>query len=101
MICYKDFIFLSLIFSCYYCSVDLKRQSENSGLRLDMSGLVTIIIVVPTFEERGTFMLGVVFLFSQFSAIEIILFKNYFINPIEDIDSLNSNLNFFQQIIYL
>ena len=36
-------------------------------------------------------MLGVVFLFSQFSPIEIIVFyKNFF--PIEDIDYLSSNV---------
>ena len=28
------FILLHLSFSCYYCSIDPKRQSENSGLVL-------------------------------------------------------------------
>ena len=29
-----------LIFPCYYCSIDLKRQSEHSGPRPDTSSLV-------------------------------------------------------------
>ena len=37
-----SFISLQLIFSCYYCSIDLKRQSEYSGLCLGLSSLVTI-----------------------------------------------------------
>ena len=37
-------------------------------------------------------MLGVVFSFSQFSSIEIIVFDKCFLNPIEDIDFLCSNL---------
>ena len=37
-----------------------------------------ITIIVPTFEENGIFMLGVVFSFSQFSAIEIIVFNKFF-----------------------
>ena len=34
------FNFLHIVFLCYYCSIDLKRQSEFSGLRLDISSLV-------------------------------------------------------------
>ena len=34
------FISLNLIFLCYYCSIDLKRQSEHSGLHLKTSSLV-------------------------------------------------------------
>ena len=49
-------------------------------------------IVIPTFEENGMFMLGVVLLFRQFSAIEIIVFNKKLLCPIEDIDSLKSNL---------
>ena len=33
-------LFLHLIFPRYYCSIDLKRQSEHSGPRLDTSSLV-------------------------------------------------------------
>ena len=48
---------------------------------------------VPTFEENGNFMLGVVFLlFSQFSPIEIKVFDKNILYPIEDIDFLSSNL---------
>ena len=36
-------------------------------------------------------MLGVFFLFSQFSQIEIIIFNKVFLYPIEDIDYLSSN----------
>ena len=32
--------FLHLIFSCYFCSIDFKRQSEYSGLCSDTSSLV-------------------------------------------------------------
>ena len=39
------FYSLHLIFSCYYCSIDLKRQSKNLGLRPDKNSLV-----VPTFD---------------------------------------------------
>ena len=35
-----NFIVLHLIVSCYYCFIDLKRQSEHSGLRPDTSSLV-------------------------------------------------------------
>ena len=49
-------------------------------------------IVVPTFEENVIFMLDVVSLFSQFSPIEIIVFNENFLYPIEDIDSLSSNV---------
>ena len=57
------------------------------------------ILFVPTFEENGLFMLGVVFLFSQFSLIEITFYtkitfynnKN-FLYPIEDIELLSSNV---------
>ena len=35
---------------------------------------------VPTFEENGIVLLGVIFLFSQFSGIEIIAFSKHFIN---------------------
>ena len=28
----SNFNFIKFIFSCYYCSIDLKRQSEHSGL---------------------------------------------------------------------
>ena len=31
---------LHLIFPCYYCSINLKRQSQHSGLRPDTSSLV-------------------------------------------------------------
>ena len=34
-----DFFFQG-IFKCYYCSINLKRQSEHSGLRPDTSSLV-------------------------------------------------------------
>ena len=37
-------------------------------------------------------MLGVVFLYSQFSAIEIIIFKKKILFPAEDIDFLSSNV---------
>ena len=33
-------LFLHLIFKCYYCSINLKRQSEHSGLCPDTSSLV-------------------------------------------------------------
>ena len=49
-------------------------------------------LVVLTFEENRIFMLGVVFLFSQFSPIEIIPFYKTFLFLIEDIDFLSSNL---------
>ena len=50
------------------------------------------LLVCPfhlTFEENGIFMFGAVFLlFSHFSVIEIILFGQKFLYPIDDIDSL-------------
>ena len=36
------FIFFIFIFTCYYCSINLKRQSEHSGLRPDTSNLVLL-----------------------------------------------------------
>ena len=39
------FILFQLIFLCYYCcSINLKRQSEHSGLRPDTSSLVLFAI---------------------------------------------------------
>ena len=35
------FYFLEFL-KCYYCSINLKRQSEHSGLRPDTSSLVAI-----------------------------------------------------------
>ena len=43
------FILLHLIFSCYYCTIVPKRQSEHSGLYLDTTSLV-----VPTFDTKIT-----------------------------------------------
>ena len=43
------FFFLQLNFSSYFCFIDLKRQSEHSGLRHDTSSLV-----VPTFDTKVT-----------------------------------------------
>ena len=40
------FIVLHLNFSCYYCSIDLKRQSEHSRLKLDTSSLVFIVVLL-------------------------------------------------------
>ena len=37
------FISLRLIFSCYYCSIDLKKQLEHSGLCPDKSNLVVLL----------------------------------------------------------
>ena len=34
------YFFLNLSFSCYYCSIELKRRSEHSGFRPDTSSLV-------------------------------------------------------------
>ena len=34
------FCFITFIFFCYYCSINLIRQSEHSGLRPDTSNLV-------------------------------------------------------------
>ena len=45
--------------------------------------------VVPTFEENRIFILGMFFLFSHLSPIEIV-FKEKFLYPNEDIDFLSS-----------
>ena len=42
------FVLFHLIFPCYYCSIDLKRQSEQSGPRLDTSSPVIIVIIIMT-----------------------------------------------------
>ena len=49
-------------------------------------------IIAPNFEENGKLLLGTVFLFSQFSPIEVINFNTKILFPIEDIDSLNQNI---------
>ena len=58
-------------------------------------------LVIPTFE--GIFMLGVViFLFSQFSPIELLVFDKTFLYPIKNIDFLSSNLKrYFTSILFL
>ena len=50
----KRFFFLHSIFSCYYCSRDLKRLSKHSGLCPDMSSLVVIKLglMVVIFELK-------------------------------------------------
>ena len=41
-----SFYFISLNFLCYYyCSINVKRQSEHSGLRPDTSSLVSIALI--------------------------------------------------------
>ena len=49
----KNFIlfYFILFFSCYYCSINLKRQSEHSGLRPDTSSLVCLIVFVLFFKR--------------------------------------------------
>ena len=39
-----SYILVPLKLSCYFCSIDLKRQSEHSGLRPDTSSLVVPIL---------------------------------------------------------
>ena len=43
------FILLHFIFIGYYCSLNIKKQSEHSGLRPDTSSLV-----FPTFDTKVT-----------------------------------------------
>ena len=43
-------------------------------------------------EGNRTLMLGVVFLFSQFSAIDVIVFNKKFLYSNENIDFLNQNV---------
>ena len=38
-----DFVLFHWFFKCFYCSINLKRQSEHSGLRFDTSSLVVIV----------------------------------------------------------
>ena len=44
--CFKKKSFYSILFNflSYYCSIDLKRQSEQSGLHPDRSSLVVFEI---------------------------------------------------------
>ena len=44
--------------------------SAQKSFKIELS-----FIFVPTFEESGIFMLSVVFSFSQFSAIEILVYN--------------------------
>ena len=39
------FIFSTLIFSCYFCSIHLKSQSEQSWLCPDTSGPVLLLVL--------------------------------------------------------
>ena len=48
-------------------------------------------IIVPLFEENGIFILGVVF-FSQFSAIKITIVNKKFLDPVEEMNPLKSNV---------
>ena len=54
--------------------------------------LLYMFFFVPSCKENRIFMFGVVFLFSQFSLLEIIVFNKIALYPIEDIDFLSSNL---------
>ena len=42
----KTITLLHLNFSCYYCFIDAKRQSEYSGLRPDTRSLVDIYLLL-------------------------------------------------------
>ena len=42
------FVLFNLIFFCYYCSINLIRQSEHSGLFPDTSSLVFSITQLST-----------------------------------------------------
>ena len=54
-----------------------RKLKSNTDFAFDFG--VFIFIFVPIFEENGIFLLGVVlFLFSQFSSIEIIVFEKRF-----------------------
>ena len=63
---------------------------SDAGYILHMQGMFRFF---PTFEENGMFMLGMGFLFSQFSPIEIIVFDKNCLYSIEDIDFLGSNFS--------
>ena len=45
-----SFYFITFSFFCYYCTINLKRQSEHSGLRPDTSSLV--FFGISTFKVR-------------------------------------------------
>ena len=49
----NHFDLIILFFSCDYCSIDLKWQSKHSGLRPDLSSLVTnchLLQIVACYE---------------------------------------------------
>ena len=48
------FLLLHLIFSCYYCSIDLKTLSKHSGRRPGTSSLVEVC-VRPNVRKIGIY----------------------------------------------
>ena len=73
----------------YCCSINLKKQSEHSGLRLDTSSLV------PTFDTKVEEYLcsGWVFFFqTNFDFLTIAIFDGIFFYHSKGIVVLSSNL---------
>ena len=69
--------------------IELCRAPLSSDFKSEFYYLRKYIVFVPAFEENEIFVLGVVFMFSQLSSIEIIVFNQKFLYPIEDIDFLS------------
>ena len=58
----KFFLFCFIFFfSFYYCSTDLKRQSEPSGLRPDTSSLVSFVFDSRSFVTHIVSKLKIIF----------------------------------------
>ena len=55
--------------------IDVSKTKIYVAMQVAQNVPSKLTIFVPTFEENGILMLGVVFLFSQFSSIEIIIFN--------------------------
>ena len=51
----KSFDIIIIKFSCYYCSIDLKRQSEHSKFRPDTSSLVFFLKLLRREIFRSVF----------------------------------------------
>ena len=85
--------FFHLFFDCYYCPINLKRQSEHSGLGPNTSSLV-----VPTFDTKVTEYLcsgWVFFSLDKFRLFNRYIFDRIFLYHSKGIVDLSLNLKIY------
>ena len=89
-------IFLIFLFRVITAPWTLRGSWSNQGFVL-----IRAVLLFRLSKKNGIFVLGVVFLLSQFLPIEIKVFNKNFLYSIEDIDFLSSNLKKYIHLQFL